>query len=63
MPLRIIVALSVVATIAVLIAWSLARRLGSPPPSAAARAALVCPILILPVVALWMFFVLPAYWD
>jgi hypothetical protein len=63
MPLRSIVALGIVAAIAVLIAWILARLLWSPPPSIAARAALVCTILILTVVALWMFFVLPAYWD
>jgi hypothetical protein len=61
--LRIIVALSVVGTIAVLVAWMLARLIWSPPPSTAARAALVCTILILTVVALWTFFVLPAYWD
>jgi hypothetical protein len=61
--LRIIVALSVVGTIAVLVAWMLARLIWSPPPSTAVRAALVCTILILTVVALWTFFVLPAYWD
>jgi hypothetical protein len=51
------------ATIAVLIAWVLARLVWSPPPSTAARAVLVCTILILTAIGLWVFFVLPAYWD
>ena len=63
MTLRSIVALSVVATIAVLIAWVLARLVWSPPSSNTARAALVCTILILTAIGLWFFFVLPAYWD
>jgi hypothetical protein len=63
MPLRLIVAFSVVAAIAVLIAWILARLRWSPPTSTAARAALVCTILILTAIGLWVFFVLPAYWD
>jgi hypothetical protein len=52
-----------VATIALLIAWLLARLVWSPLPSTAARAALVCTILILTAIGLWVFFVLPAYWD
>ncbi len=63
MLLRSIVALGVVATIAVLIAWVLVRLMWSPPSSTAARAALVCTILILTAIGLWVFFVLPAYWD
>jgi hypothetical protein len=63
MPLRSIVALCVVATIAVLIAWVLARLVWSPPPSTGARAALISALLILTVIGLWVFFVLPAYWD
>jgi hypothetical protein len=61
--LRSIVALGVLATIAVLIAWVLARLVWSPPSSSSARAALVCTILILTAIGLWVFFVLPAYWD
>lgn len=62
MPLRSIVALCVVATIVVLIAWMLARLVWAPS-STAVRAALLCTILILAAIGLWIFFVLPAYWD
>jgi hypothetical protein len=63
MPLWSIVALCVVATIAMLLVWVLAWLVWSPPSSTAARAVLVCTILILTAVGLWVFFVLPAYWD
>ncbi len=63
MPLRSIVALSVVAAIAALIVWMLARLLWWPPPSIVTRIVLLCGIVILAGVGLWIVFVLPAYWD
>jgi hypothetical protein len=63
MPLRSIVALSVVTTIAALIVWMLARPRWWPPPSIVTRVVLLCGIVVLAGAGLWIVFVLPAYWD
>lgn len=63
LPLRSIVALGVVAVLAVLIAGIVARLLWSTPRSTWARAGLVGAVLVLAAMALWIVFILPAYWD
>jgi hypothetical protein len=63
MPLRSLVALAVVAVLAALIVWATVILVRSRQQSALTRVLLVGAIVALIVMALWIIFILPAYWD
>jgi len=62
-PLRSILALAVVAILAALIVWMVVLLAWSGPRSITARALLIGTVFILTAIALWIVFILPAYWD
>ena len=63
MPLRSIIALAIIAILAALIIGAIALLAWSRLQSATARVTLIGVIVALTAIALWIAFVLPAYWD
>jgi hypothetical protein len=63
LPLRSILALAVVAVLAALIVWMFVLLVWWRPRSVTARAVLIGAVFVLAAIALWIIFILPAYWD
>jgi hypothetical protein len=63
MPLRSIIALAIIAILAALIIGAIALLAWSSLQSATVRVTLIGVIVALTAIALWIAFVLPAYWD
>ena len=63
MPLRSLIALAVVAVLAALIVWATIVVARSRQDSAITRVSLIGAIVVLTAIALWIIFILPAYWD
>jgi len=63
MPLRSLIAWSLVWILAALIVWAVVLLARSRPESAITRATLIGAIVLLGAIVLWIVFILPAYWD
>jgi len=63
MPLRSLIALTLVAGLVALIVWAVVVLARSRPGSAITWALLIGAIVILTAIVLWVVFILPAYWD
>jgi len=63
MPLRSIIALAIVAILSALIIGAIALLAWSRLQSATVRVTLIGVIVVLTAIALWIVFILPAYWD
>ena len=63
MPLRSLIALTLVAVLAALIVWAVVVLVRSRRESAITRASLIASIIVLIAIVLWIVFILPAYWD